>query len=46
MKIEARGVEGEIFCVAIGGLEVTGRMEFGRVPEPASEVREQREVRP
>lgn len=46
MEIEARGVEGQVIGVAVGGFEVTGGVEGGRVPEAAAEVGEEREVRP
>lgn len=46
MEIEARGGEGAVIGVAIGGFEVTGRVESGRVPEAATEVGDKRELRP
>lgn len=46
MEVEARGVEGPIAGVSVGGLEVAAGVELGWVPEPASEVREKRELRP
>lgn len=46
MEVEARGVEGPVIVVAIGGLEVTGGVELGEVPESTTEVGEKREVRP
>lgn len=46
MEVEARGAEGPVVGVAVGGLEVTGGVELGRVPGAAPEVREEREVRP
>lgn len=33
MEIEARSVEGQIVRMAIGGFEVAGSIESGRVPE-------------
>ena len=32
MEIEARGVEGPVIVVAIGGFEITSGVELGRVP--------------
>lgn len=46
MEIEARGAEGPVVGVAVGGLEVTGGVELGRVPGAAPEVGDEREVRP
>lgn len=48
MEVEAGGVEGPVVGVAVGGFEVAGGVEVGsrRIPEAASEVGEEREVRP
>lgn len=46
MEVEARSVERAIVGVAIGGFEVTGGMEFGRVPETATKIGEKRKLRP
>ncbi len=46
MEIEARGAEGAVVGVAIGGFEVTGGVEFGGVPESTPKVRQERELRP
>lgn len=46
MEIEARGVEGEVVGVAIGGFEVTSGYELGRVPKTAPEIGDQRKLRP
>lgn len=46
VEVEARGAEGPVVGVAVGGLEVTGGVELGRVPGAAPEVGDEREVRP
>lgn len=43
MEVEPGGVEGEVVGVAIGGLEITRGVEPGGVPEPTSEVGDERE---
>lgn len=40
MEVEARGVEGPIVGVAVGGFEITGGVKVGGVPEAATEVGE------
>lgn len=46
MEVEAGGAEGPIVCVTISGLEITGGVELGRVPEATAEVGEEGEVGP
>lgn len=46
MDIEARSVEGQIICMAIGGFEVAGGVESGSIPETATKVGKKRELRP
>lgn len=46
MEVEARGVKGPVIGVAVGGLKVTGGVEVGEVPEPTTEVCEERKIRP
>lgn len=46
MEVEARGVEGAVVGVAIGGFEVTGGMEIGGVPETTTKVGDKRKLRP
>lgn len=46
VEVEAGGAEGAVVGVAIGGLEVAGGVEVGGVPEAATEVGEERELRP
>lgn len=46
MEVEACGTEREVVGVAVGGFEVTTGMEIGRVPEAASEIGEERQLRP
>ncbi|GLT48509.1 hypothetical protein SLA2020_221300 [Shorea laevis] len=46
MEVEARDVEGPIIGVTVGGFEVARGVEFGRVPETATEVGKEREFRP
>lgn len=40
VEVEARGVEGPIVGVAVGGFEITGGVKVGGVPEAATEVGE------
>lgn len=46
MEVEARGVEGPIVVVAIGGFEVASILEFRGVPKSAPEICEDWEHRP
>lgn len=46
MEVEARGAEGQVVGVAVGGFEVTGGVESGGVPEAAAEVGEEGEAGP
>lgn len=46
MEVEARGVEGPIVVVAIGGFEVASILEFRGVPKSAPEICEDWELRP
>lgn len=46
MEVEARGIEGPIVGVAVGGFEITGGVKVGGVPEAATEVGEQGKLRP
>ena len=46
MEVEARGIEGPIIVMAVGGFEVTGGVEFGGIPETTAKVGEKREVGP
>lgn len=46
MEVEPRGIEGPVVVVAICGLEVTGGVELGEVPEATSEVCKERKIRP
>lgn len=46
MEVEARGVEGPVVGVPISGLKVAGGFESRGVPETATEVGEEGEVRP
>lgn len=46
VKVEASGAEGAVVGVAVGGFEIAGGVEGSRIPETASEVGEERELRP
>lgn len=46
VEVEARGVEGPVVGMAVGGLEVAIGLELGRVPQPAPEIGQERELRP
>lgn len=42
MEIEATSVKGQIIGMTIGGFEVAGGIESGRVPETTTKVRKER----
>lgn len=46
MEVEARGVEGPVVGVAVGGFKVASRVEIGRVPKTAAKICKKRKLRP
>lgn len=46
MEVETRSIERPIIGMTIGGFKVTSGVKFGIIPETATEVSNERELRP